>query len=182
MKRAVKVRGKGAIFYFPFINLTASDPTWITSTLYFIVNQGRKYGFTPVLTFDQPLYLKDFAIQKCNSDLSHIVLKLGGFHTQMSYIHAICSLMDGSGFKEVYEQIYAAETVALLCFAINDTVNFSRTRLFKLLGSLLENVAIRFSIASLLHNVDIRFPIFFSLLCFSIYGCGRLKRLFLFIT
>jgi hypothetical protein len=98
----------------------------------------------------------------------------------MSYIHAICSLMDGSGLKEVYEQIYAAETVTLLCLSINDTVNFSRTRLP--LGSLLENVAIRFSIASLLHNVDIRFPIVFSLLCFSIYGCGRLKRLFLFIT
>jgi hypothetical protein len=27
MKRGVKVRGKGAIFYFPFIILTASDPT-----------------------------------------------------------------------------------------------------------------------------------------------------------
>ncbi|KZS15873.1 Uncharacterized protein APZ42_018487 [Daphnia magna] len=80
------------------------DTTCITSTLYFIVNQGRKYGFTPVLTFDQPLYLKAFAIKKSNSDLSHVVLKLGGFHTQMSYIHAICSLMDGSGFKEVAER------------------------------------------------------------------------------
>lgn len=32
----------------------------------------------------------------------------------MSYIHAVCSLMDGSGLKEVYEQIYAAETVTHL--------------------------------------------------------------------
>jgi hypothetical protein len=151
------------LFYFPFINLAASDPTWITSTLYFIVNQGRKYGFTPVLTFDQPLYLKAFAIQKCNSDSSHIVLKHGGFHTQMSYIHAICSLMDGSGLKEVYEQIYAAETVTLLCLSINDTVNFSRTRLP--LGSLLENVAIRFSIASL-SLLSYTTLIYVSLFCF----------------
>jgi len=32
----------------------------------------------------------------------------------MSYIHAVYSLMDGSGLKEVYEQIYAAETVTHL--------------------------------------------------------------------
>ncbi|KZS22069.1 Uncharacterized protein APZ42_010961 [Daphnia magna] len=102
-------------FLVQVIDLDGKDyPTCITSTLYFIVNQGRKYGFTPVLTFDQPLYLQAFAMKKSNSDLSHVVLKLGGFHTQMSYIHAICSLMDGSGLKEVYEKIYAAETVTHL--------------------------------------------------------------------
>jgi hypothetical protein len=112
MQRAIKGsnRGKCAIFYFPFIDLLASNTTCITSTIYFIVNQGRKYGFTPVLTFHQPLYLKALVITKSNSELSHVVLKLGGFHTMMSYFSAVCSLMDGSGLKEVNEQIYAAET------------------------------------------------------------------------
>ena len=94
--------GKASIVFLPFIDLPASDETCIYSTLSFVAMQGKKYGFTPVLTFDQPLYWKSLMIVKSensDSDISRIVLRLGGFHLMMSYIGAIGHIMDGSGKK-----------------------------------------------------------------------------------
>ena len=42
-----------------------------------------------------------------DSDLRKIVLRLGGFHTDMSFLGCIGSLMAGSGLKEILEMIYA---------------------------------------------------------------------------
>ncbi|EFX64214.1 hypothetical protein DAPPUDRAFT_334446 [Daphnia pulex] len=52
--------------------------------------------------FAIPPYFKAFAIQKSNSDLSNIVLKLGGFHNQMSYIYAaeiVTHVLSGKAFS-----------------------------------------------------------------------------------
>ena len=45
-----------------------------------------------------------------NQDISRIIVKLGGFHTMMSFIGCIGHIMDGSGLQEVLEQIYASDS------------------------------------------------------------------------
>ena len=45
------------------------------------------------------------------SDLRKIVLRLGGFHTEMSFLGCIGSLMAGSGLKELLEMVYAPNAV-----------------------------------------------------------------------
>ena len=45
------------------------------------------------------------------SDLRKIVLRLGGFHTEMSFLGCIGSLMAGSGLKELFEIVYAPNAV-----------------------------------------------------------------------
>ena len=46
-----------------------------------------------------------------DSDLRKIVFRLGGFHTEMSFLGCIRSLMDGYGLKEIMEIIYAPNAV-----------------------------------------------------------------------
>ena len=43
--------------------------------------------------------------------LRSIVLRLGGFHTETSFIGSICYLMSGSGLHELLETIYANNAV-----------------------------------------------------------------------
>ena len=45
------------------------------------------------------------------SRLRNIVLLLGGFHTEMSLLGAIGSIMAGSGLKELLVQVYAEGSV-----------------------------------------------------------------------
>ena len=45
------------------------------------------------------------------SGLRNIVLRLGGFHTEMSFLGSIGHLMAGSGLKDVLESFYASNTV-----------------------------------------------------------------------
>ena len=44
------------------------------------------------------------------SDLKRVVLRLGAFHTQMSFLGSIGHIMKGSGLQEVLEKIYADNT------------------------------------------------------------------------
>ena len=45
------------------------------------------------------------------SDLRGIFLRLGGFHTEMSFLGSIGHLMDSSGLQEMLESIYAPNAV-----------------------------------------------------------------------
>ncbi len=45
------------------------------------------------------------------SDLRGIVLRLGGFHTEMSFLGCIGHLMGSSGLQEMLESIYAPNAV-----------------------------------------------------------------------
>lgn len=105
--------GKAEIVFLPMIDLSASDDTCIYSTLNFISTQGDRYGFTPTVTFDQPLWWKAMIIIE-NSSITcttrKIVLKLGGFHSLMSFIGCIGHLMEGTGLQELLEEIYASNT------------------------------------------------------------------------
>ena len=66
------------------------------------------------MTFDQPLYLKVFTVissKHADSDLKSIILHLGTFHFQMSFLGAIGYLMAGSGLQEITELVYAPSAV-----------------------------------------------------------------------
>ena len=64
--------------------------------------------------FDQQWYWIALIImedQPLASRLRRIVLLLGGFHTEMSLLGAIGTIMDGSGLKEMLAQVYAEGSV-----------------------------------------------------------------------
>ncbi|VDI83953.1 Hypothetical predicted protein [Mytilus galloprovincialis] len=50
-------------------------------------------------------------MKKNESDLKHIVLRLGGFHIEMSFLGSIGRLTAGSGLHEVLEPVYASNAV-----------------------------------------------------------------------
>ncbi len=96
------------------IDLPASDPTCINSTLHFLCNEAEKYGVTPTITFDQPLWWKSTLIiqdEPVSSRLKKIVLILGGFHMQMSFLGSIGHLMIGTGLQECLETTYGSNSV-----------------------------------------------------------------------
>lgn len=76
--------------------------------------EARKYGVAPIITFDQPLFWKAFLIiqnEPVSSTLKSIVLMLGGFHMQMSFLGSIGHLMMGTGLQECLETVYAPNSV-----------------------------------------------------------------------
>ena len=106
--------GKSGIAFMPMINLNPSDETCINTTLHFVCSQSSKYGVTPVITFYQPLFQKVTNIISCCTDsdpLKKIVLRLGAFHTEMSFLGSIGHIMSGSGLQQVIETVYAPNAV-----------------------------------------------------------------------
>lgn len=92
------------------VDLDLGDMTCIYSALVFISEQARHYHFTPVVTFDQPLWWKALMIfqnEPQESALKSIVLRLGGLHIEMSFIGCIGHLMASSGLQDVLEVVYA---------------------------------------------------------------------------
>ena len=61
------------------------------------------------ITFDQPLWLKatEIAIDKS----LNVVVHLGGFHTLMSFLGSVGTMMDGSGLASAPETVYGENTV-----------------------------------------------------------------------
>ena len=99
--------GKSSIFFFPMLDLNPGDMSCVYSTLKFIASQAQKNNVTPIMTFDQPLYLKALTVissKHADSDLST-------FHLQMSFLGAIGYLMAGSGLQEIMELVYAPNAV-----------------------------------------------------------------------
>lgn len=106
--------GKSSEVFLPIIDLTPSDPTCVRSTLEYISDHARRHGLTSVITFDQQLWWIAYMIiesQPAESPLHQIILVLGGFHIEMSYLGTIGSLMAGSGLKELISQVYAEGSV-----------------------------------------------------------------------
>lgn len=99
------------------IDMNPSDMSRIFSTLSFISDHARKYNQTPIVTFDQPLYWKALMIiHHGNADrcLHNIVLRLGGFHAEMSFLGCIGHLMQGSGLAEFLE-LYMHQMLSATC-------------------------------------------------------------------
>lgn len=106
--------GKSSLTILPIIDLNPSDLDCVFSTLSFLVAEARKYQTAAVITFDQPLWWKAYLIiqnePEC-SPLKNIILLLGGFHTQMSFLGTIGKLCEGLGLQEILETIYATNSV-----------------------------------------------------------------------
>ena len=76
----------------------------------FMINQAARLNITtPCITFDQPLWLKALEIIKLKS--LNAVCRLGGFHTLMSFLGSIGSVMKGSGLSDVLETVYGPNAV-----------------------------------------------------------------------
>ena len=106
--------GESSVTFLPMIDMNPSDSSCVFSTLKFICNQSRKYKVTPIITFDQPLWFKAKSIISSlpsDKELQSIVLRLGAFHTEMSYLGCIGHLMADSGLRNVFETIYAPNAV-----------------------------------------------------------------------
>lgn len=106
--------GIATVLFLPMINMDPTNETCILSTLFFVTDHAKRYGHTPVLTFDQPLFSKALGIitnEPANSPLKEIVLRLGGLHTIMSFLGCIGFLMTGSGLHDILEIIYAGNAV-----------------------------------------------------------------------
>ena len=96
------------------LDLNPGDMSCVYSTLEFIASQAQKNNFTPIMTFDQPLYLKALTVinsERADSDLKSIILRLGTCHHQTSFLGAIGYLMAGSGLQEIMELVYAPNAV-----------------------------------------------------------------------
>jgi len=63
------------------------------------------------VTFDRPLYIKAQNIVEQSKPEPQIVVRLGGFHLLMSFIGTIGYIMAGSGLKEQWNIIYAANSI-----------------------------------------------------------------------
>ena len=90
--------GKSLFEFLPMIDLNPSDTSCIYSTMMFICKEAKKSGVDPVITFDQPLFWKAMTIihsEDPNSSLKSIVLRLGGFHTEMSFLGTVGHIMSG---------------------------------------------------------------------------------------
>ena len=64
---------------------------------------------TPCITFDQPLWLK--AVEIIEAKSMSIVCRLGSFHTMMSFMGSIGSMMKGSGLEEALETVHGPNAV-----------------------------------------------------------------------
>ena len=96
--------------FLSIVDMDPNDESCIFSTLHFILNQAKKLKLhTACITFDQPLWLK--AIKIVKAEQMPVVVRLGGFHTLMSYLGSIGKIMKGSGLKELFEEAYAPSTV-----------------------------------------------------------------------
>lgn len=101
--------------------------TCIYSALHFLADRARHHNAKPVVGFDQPLWWKGLMIidnEPVDSDLKNIVLHLGGFHLEMSFVGCIGHLRSASGLQHVLELVYASNAVTymLTCKEIARTV------------------------------------------------------------
>ena len=71
--------GEYSAMLLPMIDLDASDPSGIYTTMQFVSAQAKLYYVILNLTFDQPLYwnaLTNVQSQTDGSDLKHMVIRL----------------------------------------------------------------------------------------------------------
>ena len=102
--------GQSIVHMLPIIDLDPTDMSCIYSTLLFVIKQAKELNIpTPILTFDQPLWLKAMEIVKA-LDLK-VILILGGFRTMMSYVGSIGKLMSQSGLSTALETVYGKVAV-----------------------------------------------------------------------
>ena len=92
--RQIPRPGKSSDIFPPLIDRTPNDPTYVRSTLEYLSDHARRHRVTPIIPFDQqPWWIAYMIIesQPAESLLHQIVLVLGGFHTELSFLRTIGS-------------------------------------------------------------------------------------------
>lgn len=106
---------KSALVPLPFINHDPNNQSTIYTAMIYAAKECEKLGQKKVfVTFDQPLCHKAFDIllaAPLDSVLSRVEIRLGGFHLLMSFLGAIGMIMGGSGLEDMWNTIYAKNTV-----------------------------------------------------------------------
>ena len=96
----------------PFINLDPSDMSTIYTALVFAKNEATTYNKKYcIVTFDQPLFIKAVDIVHASSDLTDVIVRLGGLHMAFSYMGADGYIMSGSGVEQMWGSVYAAGSI-----------------------------------------------------------------------
>ncbi len=106
--------GKTSIMFLPLLNMDPNNNTCIYSTLRYVIDHADRHNVDPVITFDQPLWWKAKLIMNtkpAQSEMKHLVLRLGPFHMLMSFLGSIGHLMAGSGIEEILELLLAKGSV-----------------------------------------------------------------------
>lgn len=106
--------GKSSVLFLPMIDMSSSDPSCIYSTLAFVAHHAQRYNFKPIVTFDQPLWWKALSViqsQPNGSPVRNVILRLGTFHMEMSFLGTIGHLMSGSGLADILELVYAPQAI-----------------------------------------------------------------------
>lgn len=106
---------KSALVPLPFINYDPTNLSTIYTALVYVAKESERLKQDKVfVTFDQPLCCKAFDILFAatpDSRLSRVEVRLGGFHLLMSFLGAIGMIMGGSGLEELWNTIYAKNSV-----------------------------------------------------------------------
>ena len=103
-------RSHSSIRLLPKIDLSPSNESYIYSTLLFVISQAKKLKVhTPCITFDQPLWLKAFNI--AHAENLQIACRFGGFHTLMSFLGSIGTLMKGPGLEDLFAKVYVENSI-----------------------------------------------------------------------
>ena len=106
--------GKASITFLPMIDMNPNDMSCVYSTLRLVATECKRHQVTPILMFDQPLWWKGqliIANEPAGGDLHELVLRLGGFHAEMSFRGCIFSVMAASGLEELVGVEFAPNTV-----------------------------------------------------------------------
>ena len=107
--------GKCSINYLPLINF---EPSNMYTTLKYILKITKAYIF-PVVAFDQPLWLIAMEIistETADEALKTLIVLLGNFHTQMSFLGTMGHIMENRRLSEIFETTYARNSVQhILC-------------------------------------------------------------------
>ena len=85
------------VIILPFVNLQPTSLDAIYTALMFASEESKRQGQqTCLVTFDQPLYAKAvdmIAYAASGSELSSVVVRLGGLHLLMSFMGAVGYIM-----------------------------------------------------------------------------------------
>ena len=113
LHRGAQPSNSSALFL-PMIDLSSSDTTCIYSTLNYISQNAKQHDIPTIITFYQPLWWKALSIILSEPDggpMRRIVLRLGAFHMDMSFLGSIGHLMTNSALQELLELIYTPNAV-----------------------------------------------------------------------
>lgn len=106
---------KSALVPLPFINHDPNNQSTIYTAMVYAAKESEKLDQKKVfVTFNQPLCHKAFetlCAAPPDSVLSRVEIRLGGFHLLMSFLGAIGMVMGGCGLEDMWDTIYAKNSV-----------------------------------------------------------------------